>query len=335
MQADTIGADALETGEAPLIGVSITLNDGSSASKSFATDGQTDANGTYIEIDGDYGTLKIYDDGSYTYTTNGTVDPHGRSVAGRRVQLRDRRRTTATPPSPLLTIEVTDDGPMIVDVSGATLYEANLTDAVDPGTSPNAAALTVTPGHRRRLRRRRRGRRDLHRRQHRHPRRARPDLGRQRHHLRAVARRLDHHRHPRRRRRDGVHRHHLRGTRPPTNGPTPSPWARNSTTTPGSATDALSALPFEIVATDGDGSTDTADFTVNVMDDEPVAVSILKTSTVDEDDLTTAEGASFNGTDGPVRPKSAAIWRAASHGAPTAKARSSSRSPPDRPRRPA
>ena len=34
----------------------------------FAADAQTDADGTFIEIDGDYGTLKIYEDGDYTYT---------------------------------------------------------------------------------------------------------------------------------------------------------------------------------------------------------------------------------------------------------------------------
>ncbi len=38
----------------------------------FAADGQTDADGTFIEVDGDYGTLKIYEDGEYTYT----VDPN-------------------------------------------------------------------------------------------------------------------------------------------------------------------------------------------------------------------------------------------------------------------
>ncbi len=38
----------------------------------FANDAQTDANGTYVEIDGDHGTLQLYSDGSYTYTLNGT-----------------------------------------------------------------------------------------------------------------------------------------------------------------------------------------------------------------------------------------------------------------------
>ena len=70
--ADAIGQD----GDGAIADVSF-----GNETKSFENDAQSDENGSYVELEGNNGTLKLYEDGSYQYQADGDVN-HGTSTAG-------------------------------------------------------------------------------------------------------------------------------------------------------------------------------------------------------------------------------------------------------------
>lgn len=78
---DGLAADNLNN-DSPHTVAGITF---SGTTVTFADNMQTDANGNYIEIEGDHGVLRMYESGSYGYTSNGDAD-HGVRVGDNLVQ---------------------------------------------------------------------------------------------------------------------------------------------------------------------------------------------------------------------------------------------------------
>ena len=89
--------------------------------KTFTADSQTDASGKYIEIDSDYGSIKVYEDGAFTYDVNETVTDSWNTdkseIESFTYVVSDGINPTDTA-TLSITVEGRNDAPVITSISG-------------------------------------------------------------------------------------------------------------------------------------------------------------------------------------------------------------------------
>jgi T1SS-143 domain-containing protein len=138
---DTVGADRIPGAEyapATKYGTVVTqvgLKDG--AQQSFDNPTGTDAKGKFITVQGQFGLLKIYENGDYTYTH--TAGKEGKGVDDFKYTMRDYDGDTS---SAHLIINVnTNYAPIVISAPGSELNEADL---LIPGTDSVTKEIVIT-----------------------------------------------------------------------------------------------------------------------------------------------------------------------------------------------
>jgi T1SS-143 domain-containing protein len=103
--------------------------------KSFATPDGTDAGGKFVLLNGQYGQLKIYENGNYTYTVNANNVGNNTDVFNYVLKDFDGDSSPTT-----LTINITDKVPSVVSATPSTIIEDTL---LVPGVDTTTGNITV------------------------------------------------------------------------------------------------------------------------------------------------------------------------------------------------